>query len=143
MPAIVTYLCMSVLQRCVLKLLCSKKPTEVTSSDSLLLRSVVRVGALAKGLLLHDDLNVRLVVLCSEKPTRTLLDTVADRLTKQLQVAFVALLCVCLREFSSPICLYVIMCTPLSLQALSPFNIVTMTCHCQRAHGLLLNLVSV
>jgi len=58
----------------------------VSSSSSPLLRSVMRVGALAKGLLLHDDLNVRLVVVCSEKPTRTLLDTVADKLTKQLQV---------------------------------------------------------
>lgn len=55
--------------------------------ESRLLRSVVRVGALAKGLLLHDDLSVHLVVVCSEKPTRTLLDTVVDRLTKQLQVA--------------------------------------------------------
>ena len=56
-------------------------------TESRILRSVVRVGPLAKGLLLHDDLNVHLVVLCSEKPTRTLLDTVVDRLTKQLQVA--------------------------------------------------------
>lgn len=56
------------------------------TSDGRVLRSVVRVGPLAKGLILHDDLNVQLVVLCVEKPTRTLLDTVADRLTKQLQV---------------------------------------------------------
>lgn len=71
---------------------CSGKQTETVSSDgNVLLRSVVRVGALAKGLLLHDDLSVSLVVLCSEKPTRTLLDTIADRLTKQLQVALLIL----------------------------------------------------
>lgn len=46
----------------------------------------MRVGPLAKGLLLHNDLTLHFVVLCSEKPTRTLLDTVADRLTKQLEV---------------------------------------------------------
>jgi len=46
----------------------------------------MRVGALAKGLVLRDDLTVHLVMVCSEKPTRTLLETVADRLTKQLQV---------------------------------------------------------
>lgn len=46
----------------------------------------MRVGVLAKGLLLHGDLNVRLVVLCSEKPTRTLLERVADNLPKQLSV---------------------------------------------------------
>jgi len=73
----------------------SRKKTGELSSESRLLRSVVRVGALAKGLLLHDDLDVRLVVVCSEKPTRTLLDTVADKLTKQLQVAVLALFSDC------------------------------------------------
>ncbi|ESO97481.1 hypothetical protein LOTGIDRAFT_53531, partial [Lottia gigantea] len=48
------------------------------------LKGVMRVGVLAKGLLLHGDLNVNLVVLCSEKPTRTLLERVADGLAKQL-----------------------------------------------------------
>jgi len=73
----------------------SRKKIGELSSESRLLRSVVRVGALAKGLLLHDDLDVRLVVVCAEKPTRTLLDTVADRLTKQLQVAVLALFSDC------------------------------------------------
>jgi len=93
-----------------MKLLCSTKPTEETSSESTLLRSVVRVGALAKGLLLRDDLIVHLVVLCSEKPTRTLLDTVADKLTKQLQVASLASLGICFREFSGLVYFCVIMC---------------------------------
>ena len=51
------------------------------------LKGVMRVGVLAKGLLLHGDLNVHLVVLCSEKPTRTLLDRVADNLPNQLAVS--------------------------------------------------------
>ncbi len=50
------------------------------------LKGVMRVGVLAKGLLLHSDLGVNLVVLCSEKPTRTLLERVANGMTKQLQV---------------------------------------------------------
>ena len=51
------------------------------------LKGVMRVGVLAKGLLLHCDLSVHLVVLCSEKPTRTLLVRVADNLPKQLAVS--------------------------------------------------------
>ncbi|XP_023932605.1 zinc finger RNA-binding protein-like, partial [Lingula anatina] len=48
------------------------------------LKGVMRVGVLAKGLLLRGNLNVQLVVLCSEKPTRTLLERVADVLPKQM-----------------------------------------------------------
>ncbi|XP_023235215.1 zinc finger RNA-binding protein-like isoform X1 [Centruroides sculpturatus] len=48
------------------------------------LKGVMRVGVLAKGLLLTGDLSVQLVVMCSEKPTRTLLERVADNLPKQL-----------------------------------------------------------
>ena len=51
-----------------------------------ILKGVMRVGVLAKGLLLHGDTNVNLVVLCGEKPTRTLLNRVADNLPKQLKV---------------------------------------------------------
>ncbi|XP_059159983.1 zinc finger RNA-binding protein-like isoform X2 [Physella acuta] len=54
------------------------------SATSRVLKGVMRVGVLAKGLLLHGDLNVNLVVLCSEKPTRTMLEQVADALPKQL-----------------------------------------------------------
>ncbi|XP_067666899.1 zinc finger RNA-binding protein-like isoform X3 [Haliotis asinina] len=59
-----------------------KKKDDDTSPR--VLKGVMRVGVLAKGLLLHGDLNVHLVVLCSEKPTRTLLERVADGLPKQL-----------------------------------------------------------
>ncbi|XP_013793714.1 zinc finger RNA-binding protein-like, partial [Limulus polyphemus] len=49
------------------------------------LKGVMRVGVLAKGLLLTGHLNVQLVVMCTEKPTRTLLERVADNLPKQLK----------------------------------------------------------
>ncbi|XP_069819234.1 zinc finger RNA-binding protein isoform X2 [Dendropsophus ebraccatus] len=50
------------------------------------LKGVLRVGVLAKGLLLRGDRNVSLVLLCAEKPTRTLLTRIADNLPKQLAV---------------------------------------------------------
>ncbi|KAL1429898.1 hypothetical protein MTO96_015400 [Rhipicephalus appendiculatus] len=49
-----------------------------------LLKGVMRVGVLAKGLLLAGDLTVGLVVMCSEKPGRTLLARVAALLPKHL-----------------------------------------------------------
>ena len=49
-----------------------------------MLKGVMRVGILAKGLLLRGDTSVQLVVLCGEKPTRTLLDRVADALPQHL-----------------------------------------------------------
>uniref|UniRef100_A0A8C5EU54 Zinc finger RNA-binding protein n=1 Tax=Gouania willdenowi TaxID=441366 RepID=A0A8C5EU54_GOUWI len=45
---------------------------------------VMRVGVLAKGLLLRGDKNVNLVLLCSEKPTKTLLSLIMEHLPKQL-----------------------------------------------------------
>jgi len=57
-----------------------------TSGDSQrLLKGVMRVGVLAKGLLLRGDVHVQLVVLCTDKPTRSLLARVADALPKQLE----------------------------------------------------------
>ncbi|XP_073399993.1 zinc finger RNA-binding protein isoform X2 [Dendrobates tinctorius] len=50
------------------------------------LKGVLRVGVLAKGLLLRGDRNVSLVLLCAEKPTRTLLTRIAENLPKQLAV---------------------------------------------------------
>ena len=46
----------------------------------------MRVGVLAKGLLLRGDKNVNLVLLCSEKPTKTLLTRIVEHLPKQLTV---------------------------------------------------------
>lgn len=45
-----------------------------------ILKGVMRVGHLAKGLLLRGDTNVELVVLCADKPTLTLLKKVVELL---------------------------------------------------------------
>lgn len=50
-----------------------------------LLKGVMRVGLLAKGLLLHGDNTVQLVVLCAEKPTTSLLKRVVTELPIQLK----------------------------------------------------------
>uniref|UniRef100_A0A803YLQ1 Zinc finger RNA-binding protein n=1 Tax=Meleagris gallopavo TaxID=9103 RepID=A0A803YLQ1_MELGA len=50
------------------------------------LKGVLRVGVLAKGLLLRGDRNVNLVLLCAEKPSKTLLCRIAESLPKQLAV---------------------------------------------------------
>ncbi|KAJ6656130.1 hypothetical protein lerEdw1_004181 [Lerista edwardsae] len=50
------------------------------------LKGVLRVGVLAKGLLLRGDRNVNLVLLCAEKPTKALLSRIAESLPKQLAV---------------------------------------------------------
>uniref|UniRef100_A0A672NMB7 Zinc finger RNA-binding protein n=1 Tax=Sinocyclocheilus grahami TaxID=75366 RepID=A0A672NMB7_SINGR len=50
------------------------------------LKGVMRVGVLAKGLLLRGDQNVNLVLLCSEKPTKNLLTSIVEHLPKQLTV---------------------------------------------------------
>lgn len=50
-----------------------------------ILRGVMRVGLVAKGLLLKGDKDLELVLLCSNKPTITLLKQVAEKLTAQLE----------------------------------------------------------
>lgn len=49
------------------------------------LRGVMRVGLVAKGLLLKGDLDLELVLLCKEKPTCSLLKKVSDNLVLQLK----------------------------------------------------------
>ncbi|XP_075467430.1 zinc finger RNA-binding protein 2 isoform X2 [Ascaphus truei] len=49
-----------------------------------LLRGVMRVGILAKGLLLRGDCNVHLILLCSDKPSRSLLQRIAELLPEKL-----------------------------------------------------------
>nr|KAF6402897.1 zinc finger RNA binding protein 2 [Rousettus aegyptiacus] len=51
-----------------------------------ILTGVMRVGLLAKGLLLRGDRTVRLVLLCSQKPTHALLQRVAEQLPLQLSM---------------------------------------------------------
>lgn len=46
----------------------------------------MRVGLVAKGLLLKGDKDLELVLLCSKKPTVSLLKQVAEKLTAQLEV---------------------------------------------------------
>lgn len=49
------------------------------------MKGVMRVGHLAKGLLLRGDNTVELVVLCAEKPTLTLLRKVVELLPAALK----------------------------------------------------------
>ncbi|KPP57806.1 hypothetical protein Z043_124431 [Scleropages formosus] len=49
------------------------------------LKGVMRVGVLAKGLLLRGDKNVSLVLLCSERPRKDLLARISELLPKQLE----------------------------------------------------------
>jgi len=50
-----------------------------------LLKGVMRVGLLAKGLLLQNDCEVELVVLCAEKPTKKLLQRVHSILSAKFE----------------------------------------------------------
>uniref|UniRef100_A0A674DGJ3 Interleukin enhancer binding factor 3b n=1 Tax=Salmo trutta TaxID=8032 RepID=A0A674DGJ3_SALTR len=65
----------------------SDKESEPKASEQATrsLRGVMRVGLVAKGLLLKGDLDLELVLLCKDKPTITLLKNVADNLAVQLK----------------------------------------------------------
>merc|ERR1719505_59281 len=62
-----------------------EKAKPAVPAASRALKGVMRVGALAKGLLLKGQLNVELVVLCSEKPTYTLLKKVGKLVPEKLK----------------------------------------------------------
>lgn len=51
-----------------------------------LLKGVMRVGILAKGLLLRGDRNVQLILLTAKKPTISLLKNITKQLPKELEV---------------------------------------------------------
>lgn len=51
-----------------------------------MLKGVMRVGVLAKGLLLAGDTATDLVMLCADKPTKSLLTKVAANLPAQLKI---------------------------------------------------------
>ncbi|XP_066491495.1 zinc finger RNA-binding protein-like isoform X2 [Tiliqua scincoides] len=55
-----------------------------TDSPPRVLKGVMRVGVLAKGLLLRGDRNVRLILLSAQKPTLALLKSIAEQLPEQL-----------------------------------------------------------
>ncbi|XP_072005621.1 interleukin enhancer-binding factor 3 isoform X2 [Engystomops pustulosus] len=63
----------------------NKEGNETKSSENSTrtLRGVMRVGLVAKGLLLKGDLDLELVLLCKDKPTISLLKKVADNLIVQ------------------------------------------------------------
>lgn len=46
---------------------------------------VMRIGLVAKGLLIKDDMDLELVLMCKDKPTETLLNIVKDNLPVQIQ----------------------------------------------------------
>lgn len=50
------------------------------------LKGVMRVGLLAKGLLLKGDTDVQLIVLCADKPTKCLLGRVYSILLQKIDV---------------------------------------------------------
>ncbi|KAM4707706.1 zinc finger RNA-binding protein 2 [Discoglossus pictus] len=54
------------------------------SATNRILRGVMRVGILAKGLLLQGDRDLHLTLLCSDKPSRSLLQRIAELLPEQL-----------------------------------------------------------
>jgi len=65
--------------------------TAVTVAEGMReLKGVMRVGLLAKGLLLHGDLELQLVVLCHNRPTKSLLLFLAERLPAELVVSVIS-----------------------------------------------------
>ena len=60
--------------------------TDDSKPPARVLKGLMRVGSLAKNLLLAGEHELGLVVICAEKPTRHLLDRVAENLPIQIQV---------------------------------------------------------
>uniref|UniRef100_A0A674P871 Spermatid perinuclear RNA-binding protein n=1 Tax=Takifugu rubripes TaxID=31033 RepID=A0A674P871_TAKRU len=61
------------------------KESENKDQATRTLRGVMRVGLVAKGLLLKGDLDIELVLLCRDKPTSDLLKNVSENLVTQLK----------------------------------------------------------
>ncbi|XP_038627500.1 zinc finger RNA-binding protein 2 isoform X3 [Tachyglossus aculeatus] len=49
-----------------------------------ILMGVTRVGTLAKGLLLHGDRDIHLILISAEKPTKTLLEKIVEKLPEKI-----------------------------------------------------------
>uniref|UniRef100_A0A3Q0RIF2 Zinc finger RNA binding protein 2 n=1 Tax=Amphilophus citrinellus TaxID=61819 RepID=A0A3Q0RIF2_AMPCI len=62
----------------------TERGDEKTENPARLLKGVMRVGILAKGLLLRGDRNVELILLTAKKPTISLLKSIAKQLPKEL-----------------------------------------------------------
>ena len=64
-----------------------RKPATAASTEALrTLKGVMRVGLLAKNLLLKGDTDVKLIVICSDKPTKKLLERVYELLKEKIEV---------------------------------------------------------
>ncbi|XP_044295665.1 spermatid perinuclear RNA-binding protein, partial [Varanus komodoensis] len=62
-----------------------EEPAESKDQGGRILCGVMRIGLVAKGLLIKDDMDLELVLMCKEKPTETLLSLVKDNLPVQIQ----------------------------------------------------------
>lgn len=81
--------CMSLFQITLMfSVVCLSEDSSSSSSPSegRVLCGVMRIGLVAKGLLIKDDMDLELVLMCREKPTKTLLCTVCDNLPLQIEV---------------------------------------------------------
>ncbi|XP_061685626.1 interleukin enhancer-binding factor 3-like isoform X1 [Syngnathoides biaculeatus] len=79
---------------CALKVVSDKMDSETkgtqeaksANAQNRIMHGIMRVGLLAKGLLLKGDMNLELVLLCFNKPTITMLNQVAESLRAQLEI---------------------------------------------------------
>ncbi|XP_041643882.1 spermatid perinuclear RNA-binding protein-like isoform X1 [Cheilinus undulatus] len=62
-----------------------KDAAETKTDGSSLLCGVTRVGLVSKGLLIREDMDLELVLMCREKPTKVLLYTISANLPLQIQ----------------------------------------------------------
>ncbi|KAM3911927.1 spermatid perinuclear RNA-binding protein isoform 2-T5 [Leptodactylus fuscus] len=62
-----------------------EKEESSTDESGRVLCGVMRIGLVAKGLLIKEDMELELVLLCKEKPTESLLVTVRENLPLQIQ----------------------------------------------------------
>ncbi|XP_051279525.1 spermatid perinuclear RNA-binding protein-like isoform X2 [Dicentrarchus labrax] len=62
-----------------------KDATEIKPDGTPVLCGVTRVGLVAKGLLIKGDMDLELVLMCREKPTKPLLYTISANLPLQIQ----------------------------------------------------------
>uniref|UniRef100_A0A672KQZ3 Spermatid perinuclear RNA-binding protein n=1 Tax=Sinocyclocheilus grahami TaxID=75366 RepID=A0A672KQZ3_SINGR len=63
----------------------TQKAAQSDPSEGQVLCGVMRIGLVAKGLLIKDDMDLELVLMCREKPTETLLCTVCDNIPLQIE----------------------------------------------------------
>ena len=61
-------------------------PSALRPDGTPALCGVTRVGLVAKGLLIKGDMDLELVLMCREKPTKLLLYTISANLPLQIQV---------------------------------------------------------